>query len=106
MHEISIATQVLSTIGFVAIVATALIVGIGIATYIQDIIEEKKWMYKYKHRFDKEPKAQCYCKDCDYFDDSRECPIEWKTPETGFCWKATPCSRKENEKREKNEAAK
>ena len=55
-------------------------VGIGFSTglaffllfifinFIKEKLEEYKHKYIYKHRFDKQPIAKCYCYDCKYYD--------------------------------------
>lgn len=71
--------------------------------FIKDTIREIKWKYKYKHRFDKPPTAQCYCKDCRYFQTwkvngkSGRCGrghIEkWTVADNSFCWQAEPLKK-------------
>ena len=31
---------------------------------LSECVRKLIWIYKYKHRFDKPPRARCYCKDC------------------------------------------
>lgn len=45
--------------------------------------------YECKHRFDKSPTANYYCKDCSYHEEDDYCRyVGRKTPENGFCYKA------------------
>ena len=50
-------------------------------------IEELKYDYKVKHRFDKPPLAKCYCKDCKYHEDNGKCYSFTKrhTEDNWFC---------------------
>lgn len=67
-----------------------------VAHFIQDGIVELRWRYKYKHRFDKKPIAECYCIDCKYHavnnnyyqSHNKYFPDEW------FCKDAKPKSAK------------
>ena len=56
--------------------------------FIQDIIRK----YQYKHRFNKPPKAKCYCIDCEnHAPISRKCSkFEIKTANEWFCCDANP----------------
>lgn len=38
---------------------------------IKDVMYHLKRRYQYKHRFDKPPKAECYCIDCLYHNSNR-----------------------------------
>lgn len=55
--------------------------------FIVEKIEELKYDYKVKHRFDKPPLAKCYCKDCKYHKDNGECYSFTKrhTADNWFC---------------------
>ena len=56
---------------------------------INEIIKNQKIKYQYKHKFDKPPKAKCYCKDCIYHEEDYYCGyVKQKTPEDGFCYRA------------------
>nr|DAO16277.1 MAG TPA: hypothetical protein [Caudoviricetes sp.] len=59
-------------------------------------VENLKYRYKKKHRYDKPPTAKCYCKDC-IFHKNGVCSelIKAHTPDEFFCCAA---ERKENEK--------
>lgn len=65
------------------------------ATYeaIKDCISRARWIYRYKHRFDKPPTAECYCKDCKkHSDETNRCyKFERQyTADNWFCWDADP----------------
>ena len=76
---------------------------------LRDAVRECYWNYKYKHRFDNPPTAECYCKDCRYHgtkykDGSNACGlpgVNRYTPDDGFCYAAEPITRKEAERRSK-----
>lgn len=64
-----------------------------------------KYNYRWKHRFDKPPKAKCYCKDCIRYEPSicgqSHCDVSGMSmPEEGFCWRAYPKTRKQAEREE------
>lgn len=58
--------------------------GVLLCYFIYDEVsawyEGVKWAYKYKHRFDKEPIAPCYCKDCMNYS-----PYDWNNGREGTC---------------------
>lgn len=57
--------------------------------FIQDKIKTLKRKYKYQHRFDKPPLAECYCKDCFHYNNEDLCYyLKINTDDNGFCWKA------------------
>lgn len=66
---------------------------------IRDGIRSFIEIYKYKHRFDKPPKADCYCVDCIYYDvNSRRCHGFHEdsyrlVADNMFCYRATPRKR-------------
>ena len=45
-----------------------------------------------KHRFDKPPTAECYCKDCRLHGKDNQCFKfnGWRTADEWFCWDAEP----------------
>lgn len=66
--------------------------------FIAEKIEELKYDYKAKHRFDKPPLANCYCKDCKYHGYNGKCYnfTERYTADNWFCSEAER-KRVENE---------
>ena len=87
--------RVFAFIGFCATFGIIVSLIIMIKEAIRDFIDEKKWNYKYKHRFDKPPTAQCYCKDCIYLSPyKKECPyMKGSVADNCFCWRADPMKR-------------
>ena len=62
------ATEILAIIGAAALISIVAVV-IVIAKYeIEKLIKNKKREYQVNHRFDKPPKAKCYCVDCVHYD--------------------------------------
>ena len=88
----------LMIIGAVAIIGFVILIGILLWGFVTDWVRNLKWQYKYKHRFYKQPTAQCYCKDCRYYisynSNSGRCGrghIEkWNIADKSFCWQAEP----------------
>lgn len=75
-----------------AITLIAIIMFIIMKSYyfIAEKIEELKYDYKVKHRFDKPPLAKCYCKDCKSYNRKNE-RCYWLnrgTADNWFCWNA------------------
>lgn len=70
-------TEILTITGASTLIVITAVV-ILIAKYeIEKLIKNKKREYQVKHRFDKPPKAKCYCVDCIHYD-----PIDSRT---GLC---------------------
>ena len=82
-------------------VASFMIIGCivtAICAGIKELIDNLKFNYRIKHRFDKPPTAKCYCIDCKYHD--KETGRCWRFGETTkeyrctadnwFCWEAEP----------------
>lgn len=64
-----------------------------IYTAIKEGISKAKWKYLYKHRFDKPPIAECYCKDCKKHDFKTNRCYKFEgvyTADNWFCWDAEP----------------
>ena len=63
-----------------------------ISTAVRERLRKKRKEYKYKHRFDKPPTAECYCVDCWYRDNetSRCRRYERCTADDWFCKEAMP----------------
>ena len=95
-------TNIFTAIG----ISTVFVFGVVILGIIFDFvlneIEEAKWVYKYKHRFDKPPTAACYCVDCKFHGDaidSTRCTnrkdVVLQTADEWFCQAAEPKERGE-----------
>lgn len=98
---------VLSWVGIFTVAACIIMMAYCAFNSLRDAIRSLRWLYKYKHRFDKQPTAACYCKDCVHHgkknkDGANPCCIpgvsRW-TPDNGFCYEAEPITVKEAEKR-------
>ena len=82
--------------GMVLCVAIACVGVWGLITSVKDLMDELSWRHTYKHRFDKPPTADCYCKDCTMHHESGKCDLpgmERYTPDNGFCYECEPKSR-------------
>lgn len=60
--------------------------------YIKDTVEDYyKRKHPQKHRFDKLHTAKCYCIDCKYRTEYKDCCILGRfVADNWFCWKAEP----------------
>ena len=85
--------------GAASIFTIVILVGMFLWELATDTLRTLKWRYKYKHRFDKPPTAQCYCKDCQYYvvyDEYRarcgrgHIDEYWNIADSWFCWQAEP----------------
>ena len=95
--------EILALIG--AITSLAVIVGMLAFAwmYLEEFIDNAKYKYRYKHRFDKPPTAKCYCIDCGYHDNKNgrcsglgEFTSGYKyTEDNWFCYNANPRKKEE-----------
>lgn len=92
----------LAIIGAMFIVCIIVCVVISVCYSIKEKIYNVRYRYKIAHRFDKDPVAKCYCKDCNaYKANTNECTrTKCNEPENGFCWCAYPNTREEAERKE------
>lgn len=85
--------RILAIIGCVAVFTfLGAVIAILIDT-IKDVIRNKRYEYKRKHRFDGPPLAKCYCKDCKYWGYQGQCMRRKDgkyTADCWFCWEAEP----------------
>ena len=90
--------------GAASILAMVILIGVLLWEFATDTLRTLKWRHKYKHRFDKLPTAQCYCKDCKYFQSYRvngetgrcgrgHIDGHWSIADNYFCWQAEPLKR-------------
>lgn len=92
---------ILTIVGGATILGIIIMIGVMLWELATDTLRTLKWQYKYKHRFDKPPTAQCYCKDCKYYiyynDGYARCGrghIEkWNIADNYFCWQAEALKR-------------
>lgn len=76
-----------------AVLLTIIIVAVILVMFaFENFIEKKRRAYKIKHRFDKPPKAKCYCIDCARWDkkSSRCDRFDWYMADNWFCFDAEP----------------
>lgn len=76
---------------FLGVVFLALLIA-SIAATVGETIRMKLKEYKYKHRFNKSPTAECYCVDCWYRDkETNKCRrYELYVADDWFCKDAMP----------------
>ena len=87
----NIIIEVLAIVGFCSLFCAVAIFGNIALDKIENFIYEKKVEYQYKHRFDKPPKAKCYCYDCVKRDQEGRCSrFNWWVREEDFCSYAAP----------------
>ena len=66
--------SVFAGIGVVSVAGILTILVVWFKEWLEGKIADRKWKYKYEHRFDKPPLAQCYCHDCcDYNPETHKC---------------------------------
>lgn len=95
--------DVFAFIGVLAFICAFILLMVFLIQVINEFIDDKKYEYRRKHRFDNPPTAKCYCVDCKYWrkDDGRCSQFEgYYTADCWFCWKAEPMNRKEYDHRE------
>lgn len=90
-----------SIIGISTVIVISILLVAGIYDSIKMFISRLIWKYEYTHRFDKPPKAKCYCHDCIYYDNkTNECfgfheNSGRLVADTCFCYRSTPKKCKE-----------
>lgn len=98
-------TEFFTAVGAFVIIAMIVAMGFAVIYAIRQFIRERIWIYKYNHRFDKPPTAECYCKDCSLYGDftSRSLCRKHKShfSEDYFCKDADPCEAESGFAREK-----
>ena len=83
-------------VGIFVIVVVSIAIVYALLGWIKESIEKAIYHYRFKHRFDRPPRAKCYCLDCVLHDVSHLCKLPGNsryTPDTGFCYEAEPRSR-------------
>lgn len=91
---------------FGGIVLLVIVGGIIFAVYqgIKELIERLRYKYRYKHRFDKPPTAECYCIDCKHHNNTTNQCYRFTrenryTADNWFCWEAEPREMKQEKKK-------
>lgn len=89
-------TEFFTTVGAVVIISMIMAMIFAVIYAIRQFIRERIWTYKYNHRFDKQPTAKCYCKDCSFYGDFADRRLCRKHKEfvadDFFCKDADPCT--------------
>lgn len=91
--------DILAAIGIVAIGIVIIVFVMLLTEEIGRIIDNLKYEYRYKHRFDKSPIAKCYCVDCKYYDnETHRCygfheDSNRLVADNMFCYRAEPRER-------------
>lgn len=89
----------LAIIGGICSIALIILLIIVVFQAIGELIDRIRRNYQIKHRFDKPPTAECYCRDCTRHDAKTKRCYKfdgWYTADEWFCWDANP--RKEDVK--------
>ena len=108
----------------IGVIAT-FIVGILLLVLIEDFIEnvesainDRKYKKQLKSRFNGGPTAECFCKDCKFYNETSkpnkynhgagDCSVhqEWGVRDNCYCWAATPLDYDETKRREEIEKGK
>ena len=97
--------EILAIIGAICLIAFVgyVLVFAALLLYLGEFIDNAKYKYRYKHRFDKPPTAKCYCIDCGYHDNKNgrcsglgEFTSGYKyTEDNWFCYNADPRKKEE-----------
>lgn len=100
MHEVI--KDCLALFGGAMIVGLLVIAIMMLWELLKDQINMAIYRHKRKHRFDKDPIAECYCKDCVYYSIAFErCSTYGRCMrDNDFCSLATP-NKRDPEKKEK-----
>ena len=61
-------TNFLALVGLVSLGGAIILLIAIFIDFVGEKIEKAKRKHKIKHRFDKTPKAKCYCVDCWYYE--------------------------------------
>lgn len=91
---------IFTCIGLATVTVFGVLICWLVVDFISNEIDEARWVYKYKHRFDKPPLAACYCVDCKFHGDaidSTRCTnrkdVIIQTADEWFCQAAEPKER-------------
>lgn len=86
--------KIFAIVGFGVVIGFVTIIVVGIFYAIGNLCNNIVLNYKIKHRFDKPPKAKCYCKDCKNYDmeNSQSCMVLhlYGLKQDWFCKDAKP----------------
>lgn len=91
--------EVMALIGMITVLIVGGVMAAVFLEFVIETIDDLKYKYRYKHRFDKPPTAKCYCFDCEYHNnESNRCyrfheNTNRRTADNWFCYEATPRKR-------------
>ena len=98
-------TEFFTAVGAAVIIVMIVAMICGLVYAVREFIRERIWIYRYNHRFDKQPTAKCYCKDCTFYGDfGNRCLCRKHKSyfsEDYFCKDADPCKAESGLAREK-----
>lgn len=93
---------ILATIGVLVVLGLFVFGVIFMIQSFREWLDQLRYKYRYKHRFDKPPVAKCFCRDCNlHSNETNRCYKfdGWYTADNWFCWDAKPRDKKfENNK--------
>lgn len=96
-------TDIFAAIGFITTGTACITLLLLVVNAISEAIHEAAWVYKYRHRFDKPPKAACYCIDCKFHGDvtdrircTKRKDVVFQTADEFFCQDAEPKTKEES----------
>ena len=100
--------KVFAGIGIAFVVVIFVTLAYAAFDALRGLVRGLRLQYKYKHRFDRQPTAKCYCKDCKWHSvkDNKCSNVTWAdrhTPDNGFCYDAEPMTAKEAARRGKDD---
>lgn len=98
LHNLPLWVYFFLAIGAASIAAVGGVLLSTFSSWVKEQIEHLIYIHRYKHRFDKPPLAECYCKDCEEWHPQENCTDEgscWGlagrvTADCWFCWQAKP----------------
>ena len=98
--------NILALLGLCAMVCMLAFLISQICNKIEDAYRKQEREYRYRHRFDKEPIARCYCIDCEYYGQGpykESCGlsgVDRLMGDTDFCSHASPANTREPDEEE------
>lgn len=91
--------EAMAIVGGITTLIVVIFLSLMAFLWIGDFIERQKYAYKVKHRFDKPPKAKCYCIDCAFRDEKTYCKVHKSyTADNYFCRTGIPRRKEEVKK--------
>lgn len=82
---------VMALVGIVTLLVIMIFFSFIALEYLGEFIAEKSYEWKRKRRFNKPPKAKCYCVDCAFYDERTYCSVhKFYAVDNYFCKTAIP----------------